>query len=68
MSNRVIGGVASGLADYFGIDVVLVRVLFVAAFFLPFHFHIVLFYVIAWIIIPKKPVDQKDNNLIELKG
>lgn len=30
--NKVIAGVCSGLADYFGIDVALMRVLFVVAF------------------------------------
>ena len=32
--NKVIGGVCSGLADYFGIDVVLVRAIFAASFIL----------------------------------
>ena len=48
--NRVIGGVCSGLADYFGIDVVLVRAIFAASF---------LFggvggglYLILWILMP----------------
>ena len=30
--NKVFGGVSSGLADYFNLDVVLVRVLFAASF------------------------------------
>lgn len=30
--NKVFGGVCSGLADYFDIDVVLVRVIFTASF------------------------------------
>ncbi len=32
MFNKVFGGVCSGLADYFDIDVVLVRVIFAASF------------------------------------
>lgn len=32
VSNKTIGGVCSGLADYFDIDVVLVRVIFAASF------------------------------------
>lgn len=31
--NRIIGGVAGGLAEYFDVDVVLVRVLWVLAVF-----------------------------------
>ena len=30
--NKVLGGVCSGLADYFNLDVVLVRVVFAASF------------------------------------
>ncbi len=55
--NKVIGGVCSGLADYFGIDVVLVRALFFASF---------LFagtggglYLILWILMP---VDNRFLN------
>ena len=55
--NKVIGGVCSGLADYFGIDVVLVRAIFAASF---------LFggvggglYLILWILMPV------DNNFFE---
>ena len=54
--NKVIGGVCSGLADYFGVDVVLVRAIFAASF---------LFggvggglYLILWILMPV------DNNFL----
>ncbi len=48
--NRVIGGVAGGLAEYFRVDVVLVRLLWVLAIFLGGGGIPV--YIIAWIIIP----------------
>ncbi len=48
--NRMIGGVCAGLAEYFAMDPTLMRVIFVAAFFLlgagP------LLYLILWLIIP----------------
>ena len=48
--NKVIGGVCSGLADYFNLDVALLRVLFVVAFlFASFGFWL---YIILWIVIP----------------
>ena len=54
--NKVIAGVCSGLADYFGVDVVLVRAIFAASF---------LFggvggglYLILWILMPV------DNNFL----
>ena len=48
--NKVIGGVCSGLADFFGLDVALVRIAFVIAFmFASFGFWL---YIILWIVLP----------------
>ncbi|WP_266367119.1 PspC domain-containing protein [Tellurirhabdus rosea] len=52
-NDSVLGGVAAGLADYFTIDKTLVRVLFVAGFFLP-HFPSLLIYIILWIVLPER--------------
>lgn len=51
-SNKMIGGVASGLADYFEIDATIIRVLFVLAVFIPVTFPVILFYIILWIVMP----------------
>jgi len=56
MNQRVIGGVAAGLADYFGIDIILMRVLFVVAIFIPVPTHIILLYIILWVVMPKNPL------------
>ncbi|HBG16517.1 MAG TPA: PspC domain-containing protein, partial [Firmicutes bacterium] len=48
---RMIAGVAGGLAEYFDIDVVLVRLLWVLAFFFGGG---IFAYLIAWIVIPKR--------------
>ena len=49
--DKMIGGVCSGLAEYFEIDPVIIRVLFVIALFMgTMGFWL---YVILWIIIPK---------------
>ena len=63
--NKVIAGVCSGLADYFGIDVALMRVLFVVAFLCgSFGFWL---YVILWIVLPAKRIDYygsgNENNM-----
>jgi phage shock protein C len=51
-SNKMIAGVCSGLADYFGVDPTLVRIGFVIA---TVAFGIgVLPYIILWIVIPKQ--------------
>jgi phage shock protein C len=55
-SEKVIGGVAAGLADYFGIDKVIIRVLFVLGVFLPVPFPFILTYIILWIAMPKAPL------------
>jgi phage shock protein PspC (stress-responsive transcriptional regulator) len=48
--NKVIGGVCSGLAEFFGLDVALVRIAFVIAFmFASFGFWL---YIILWIVLP----------------
>ncbi len=53
INDKVFGGVCSGIADYFDVDSVLVRALFVVGFFLGC---VGLFaYLILWIIIPKAP-------------
>jgi phage shock protein PspC (stress-responsive transcriptional regulator) len=49
-SDTQVGGVSIGLADYFNLDITLVRVLFVILFFTPFP--AVITYVILWAILP----------------
>ena len=48
--NKVIGGVCSGLADYFNIDVVLVRIIFAASFL--FAGVGLGLYLLLWILVP----------------
>lgn len=52
-SESVIGGVSAGLADYFGIDKVIVRILWVLLFFYTVHVPAVMLYIICWIAFPK---------------
>jgi phage shock protein C len=49
----MLGGVCAGLAEYFGIDVTLVRILFVMAIIAPIP--AVIPYLIMWVIMPVKP-------------
>jgi phage shock protein C len=53
-TDRVLGGVAAGLAEYFSLDPVLIRLLFVL--FALFGGGGVLVYIIFWIVIPEKPL------------
>jgi phage shock protein PspC (stress-responsive transcriptional regulator) len=51
----MIAGVCGGLAHHFGLDVSLVRVLYVLLSILSVGFPGTLVYIILWIVIPKEP-------------
>jgi phage shock protein C len=55
-ANRTIAGVCCGLADYFGVDPTLIRVIFVVLNLLG-GAGIVL-YLLLWIIVPNEPEDH----------
>jgi len=62
--NRILGGVCSGLGAYFNIDPVILRVIFVLAFFLGLGASL-LIYIILWIVVPKaKTTAQR----LEMRG
>jgi phage shock protein C len=52
--NKVIDGVCGGIAEYFGIDPVLVRILFVLFFF--FGGSAIIAYIVGMIIMPREPL------------
>jgi phage shock protein C len=54
-SDRVIAGVCGGLAHHFGLDVTLVRVLYVLVSILSVAFPGILVYLVLWIVIPEEP-------------
>lgn len=54
-SNKMIGGVCAGLAEYFKIDPTIVRVVAVLLL-LPGGLPGLLPYVVLWVVIPTKPV------------
>jgi len=51
--SKLLGGVCGGIAEYFNVDPVIIRLLWVL-FVLAYGIGI-LFYIIAWIIIPRNP-------------
>ena len=54
-NDKMIAGVCGGLADFFGLDVSLVRLLLVIMGLLGGHG--VLVYIILWIVVPKQPAE-----------
>ncbi len=51
-TRKMLGGVCAGLGDYFDIDVTLVRLIFVAITLVTAIIPMMIFYLVAWIIIP----------------
>jgi phage shock protein PspC (stress-responsive transcriptional regulator) len=62
--NKILGGVCGGLSAYFGIDPVVIRLIFVALVFLGAGSSI-LIYFILWIIVPKA---TNSAQRLEMKG
>ena len=61
--NRVISGLSSGIAAYFGIDPIIVRVIFVLATL--FYGASLLIYILLWIIIPEATTTSQK---LEMRG
>jgi len=60
-TDKMLGGVCGGLGEYFDIDPVIIRILFVIAVL--FGGGGILAYIILWIVIPQKPLTiPKFNN------
>jgi phage shock protein C len=57
-NERVLGGICGGIAEYFNVDPVLVRLLWVFASLL--YGAGILLYIIAWIAIPRNPRHRWD--------
>ncbi|MBM4160862.1 MAG: PspC domain-containing protein [Ignavibacteria bacterium] len=61
--NKVIAGVAGGIAEYLDVDPVLIRIAFIIAVFAGGSG--ILAYIIAWIIIPEQPKEETMTTPIE---
>lgn len=51
MPNKMVAGVCSGFAKYLGVDVVVVRLVWIALFFFPVPGALIA-YILAWFIVP----------------
>ncbi|MGK0372774.1 MAG: phage shock protein C, partial [Glaciecola sp.] len=63
-----IGGVCAGIADYFGIETWLVRILTVTAFLLLAGPFILVAYVALWFILDEKSAVKSSENTYDHKG
>ncbi len=65
--NKVIGGVCTGLGEYFQVDPVLIRIAFVILGFI--HLTGVFLYIILWIVIPEKnDAYYGEEDVVEEEG
>ncbi len=64
MDHSVIAGVAAGLAHYLGIDVTLMRLIFIILLFVT-HGSFILIYLLLWIVIPKA---KTASDKLKMKG
>jgi phage shock protein PspC (stress-responsive transcriptional regulator) len=51
-SQKMLGGVCGGLAEYFDVDVSMVRLIFAAVALVTAVLPMTFFYLIAWIVVP----------------
>ncbi len=58
-TNKVLAGVCGGIAEYFGIDATLVRIVWVLLFLVTIGFPMAIVYVVCWAIMP---LDQGDSG------
>lgn len=58
---RILGGVCGGIAEYFGLDPSLVRI--VAVLLILVGGGAILAYIIAWILIPEEPGGEQEEQL-----
>lgn len=62
--DKILGGVASGLAAFVGYDVTAMRLVFTLCIFLVHGFPLA--YILAWIIIPKKNTPPKRFTAMQI--
>lgn len=56
--NKVIGGVCTGIAEYFNIDPVIIRILFIIGFFFAIG---TLVYIVLYLFLPKKNIENQKS-------
>ena len=61
----VVAGVLSGLAEYFRQDPVVFRLVAIVLLILTGIFPGVLFYLLAWAIVPRKPKMEADYTIVD---
>ena len=61
-SDRMIAGVASGIADYVGVDPTIVRLVFALLFILGAGFTWLIVYLVLWLLMPEASADAQPSS------
>lgn len=59
-NENIFAGICSGMGEYFNVDSVFIRLIFIILFFTSFP--IIILYIVMWFIIPKKPRQIESNS------
>lgn len=68
MNEAKIAGVCAGFARHFGVDVTLIRVLWIVFTIWPLPLLGVISYIVAWIVMPKDPIALPAQQLKTING
>ena len=62
-TEKMIGGVCGGIAEYFGWDPTIVRIVYTLVSIFSVAFPGIIVYLIFWLIVPKRPEDHGGDEL-----
>ncbi|NJL96904.1 PspC domain-containing protein [Candidatus Gracilibacteria bacterium] len=62
LNNRILGGVASGIGNYFGVNPKYIRVVFLVATLFPPFFPSFILYCVLWLLIPESKIKKTKKN------
>ncbi len=67
-SEKVVAGVLGGLAEYFGVDVTIIRLIFVLVSIFSIAYGGLIIYVIFWAVMPVESSADHQNETTKLDG
>ena len=63
--NRVIAGVLGGFAEFFKVDPILIRIIYIVLMIITGFAPLIITYIVAWVIIPEKPSKNIEIEVVD---
>jgi len=63
--NKVLGGVCGGMAEYFNLDPVIIRIIFVVLVIGTGFFPFIIGYILAYVMLSEPPVKRGGKKMVE---